>query len=100
MVYHGALPLTHRHYHSVHYHSTTTVSRALLSLAGRQAGWPGTPDFAEWRGAKSRFRGMGCGSKIQIPRNGRGTQNTEITGVGGRLNGERKVKDIQLSKQL
>ena len=54
------------------YHGCT--ARALPSLAGWQAGWPGTPEFAEWRGAK-----------IQISRNEGGTQNTEITGVGDGL---------------
>ena len=93
-VYHGALvnhslvlyALTPRalpRCTAVHYHTSTT-GLVSAALPARQAGWPGTPDFAEWRGGK-----------IQISRNGLGgTQNTEITGVGEGLIEERNLPFI------
>ena len=39
-------------------HCPGCTARALPSLAGRQAGWPGTPE--------SRFRGMGVGPKSRF----------------------------------
>ena len=80
-----ALPLTPRalpQCTTMVYHCTTTplprVHCPLPSLAGRQAGWPGTPDFAEWRG-----------TKIQISRNDlRGTQNTDFAEWRGTQNPE------------
>ena len=72
MHYHSTNP---QHYHGVHRHASTTGVSVLPSLAGRQAGWPSTPDFAEWaRGQNPDFAEWSGG-----------TQNTEITGVGEEL---------------
>ena len=87
-----ALPLTPRalpqctnpqHYHGVHCHTATT-GLVSAALPARQAGWPGTPDFAEWA------RG-----KIQISRNEGGTQNTDFAEWGRGTQNPESIKPQQ-----
>ena len=82
-VYHGAL-VNHSIALYALTHSTTTglVSAALPAWL---AGWPGTPEFAEraW-GQNPDFAEWGCGSKIQISRNGLGAPKIQKLQGSGR----------------